>query len=71
VVKTCEPQVGQKWKTPSFRSASSETRVKSLKRPLTCTWSLLNPAWIPNALPVRRWQAWQLQIETEKGSPAT
>ena len=33
--------------------------------------SLLNPACIPNALPVRRWHAWQLQIETEKGSPAT
>jgi hypothetical protein len=24
----------------------------------------LNPAWIPKALPLRRWQARQLQIET-------
>jgi hypothetical protein len=35
--------------------ASSERRVKS----------------IPKALPVRRWQARQLQMETANGSPST
>jgi hypothetical protein len=42
-----------------------------VKRPTTRTWSVLNPACIPKALPVRRWQARQLQIETANGSPET
>jgi hypothetical protein len=42
-------------RTCAFLSASSERRVKS----------------IPKALPVRRWQARQLQMETANGSPST
>jgi hypothetical protein len=44
-------------------------REKSRYRPLTFTCPALNPACIPNALPVRRWQARQWQIETTNGSP--
>src|SRR5262245_33907125 len=35
------------------------------------TWSAAKPACIPKALPVRRWQARQWQIETANGSPFT
>ena len=43
----------------------------SFARPEICTRSAGNRAWIPNALPVRRWQARQWQMLIRTGSPVT
>src|SRR5919204_1472941 len=66
--KTVAPQSGQKQCVRS--SPSSEMRTYSAYRPATRTRSAGNRAWIPNALPVRRWQARQWHMEIRIGSPS-
>src|SRR5919197_64707 len=68
VQKTVAPQSGQKRNVRS--SPSSEIRTYSVERPATRTRSAGNRAWIPNALPVRRWQARQWHMEIRIGSPS-
>src|ERR671931_264589 len=68
VQKTVAPQSGQKRNVRS--SPSSEMRTYSVERPATRTRSAGNRAWIPNALPVRRWQARQWHMEIRIGSPS-
>ncbi len=53
-VEDLRPALGTEMEGVLLASASSEIREKSLKRPSTRTWSALNAACIPKALPVRR-----------------
>src|SRR5919198_4058631 len=68
VQKTVAPQSGQKRNVRS--SPSSDVRTYSVERPATRTRSAGNRAWIPNALPVRRWHARQWHMEIRIGSPS-
>ena len=62
---------GRRQKKNERSSPSSDVRMYSVASPSIRTCSRGQRACIANALPVRRWQARQWQIETLTGSPST